>query len=69
MEFPHSASSNTFDILVPDPFSAHALYSPVIEASEIAWGLSMPTLWLDNRVYDNGFVQIFHRQPVTPFQQ
>lgn len=52
-----------------NPRAYHALYSSTQEANNTAWRFRQPLLLLDNRVYDNGDAQIYHRLPRTPFQK
>lgn len=54
------------------PFSgrdAFALRSSLLEKTAVAWQLRPSPLWLEDRPYDNGEAQIYHRIPRTPFQQ
>lgn len=70
MEYGHRATNrNTFDAWTVDSRSTHALRSEVIAASAVVWRLPPSTLWTENRSYDNGGVQVFHRIPRTPFQR
>ena len=64
-----SASTNTLDAWTVDPRATHALRSEVNAASAVAWRLPPSTLWTENRTYDNGGAQVFHRIPRTPFQR
>lgn len=50
-------------------FQSHALFSPVIYSEAIIYRVPVPGVVLENRVYDNGDAQIFHRLPRTPFQR
>lgn len=49
--------------------TAHVLASPLYRESVRRWERSPPVYWLENRTYDNGSVQIFHRIPRTPLQR
>jgi hypothetical protein len=70
MHYPEgTANDNVFNAYRLNPQSAHALRSPIIRESAIAWRMPPPVFWLENRPYDNGETQIFHRIPRTPFQR
>lgn len=47
----------------------HALASDVVTAEAVARGLPLSPVLADDRVYDNGEAQIFHRLPRTPYQR
>ena len=59
---------NIIDGYTVDPQVAHALSSTIIKLNNKAYSFPTPTLWSENRPYDNGEAQIFHRIPETPFQ-
>lgn len=61
--------SNVFDAASLAPNTTHALYSRSIAANAVAFKRPGPFLWLENRTYDNGEAQIYHRIPRTPFQR
>lgn len=72
--FRHTYSSfgaNQNDISAKDESRAtsYMLDSRVSASSAVAWQLVRPTTTLENRVYDNGNAQIYHRVPRSPFQQ
>jgi hypothetical protein len=52
-----------------NPGAPSALHSSTQEANHTAWRFRLPPLLLDDRVYDNGDAQIYHRTPRTPFQR
>jgi hypothetical protein len=60
---------NNLSINPDSPEVPHALFSSTQEANNSAWRFRLPLLLLDNRVYDNGDTQIYHRLPRTPFQR
>ncbi len=49
-----------------DPF---AVRSRILEQAAVAWHTRPPPLWREDRLYDNGAAQLYHRVPRTPFQQ
>lgn len=49
--------------------AAYMLDSEIFESNAVAWGVVRPTTVLENRVYDNGDAQIYHRVPRSPFQR
>jgi len=51
------------------PQAPHLIRSTVNAGNAVAWGVPVPAVLLDDRIYDNGETQIIHRIPRTPFQQ
>jgi hypothetical protein len=62
-------TGNTFDFGSHQGGDGFAVRSPMLERTAVAWGHRAPGLWLEDRTYDNGEAQIYHRIPRTPFQQ
>ena len=62
-------AGNTFAFGSYHGGDAFAIRSPLLEQSAVAWGHRAPGLWLEDRPYDNGQAQIYHRIPNTPFQR
>lgn len=60
---------NSLDMGAPSPQTYHALNSPIKQANDKAWGYTGSPLLLEQRVYDNGIAQIYHRTPRTPLQK
>lgn len=46
-----------------------ALISPIVSAEAVRYRIPLPPVTLGDRVYDNGFAQLYHRFPITPFQR
>lgn len=61
-------NADKLDVGRPDPASSSLLVSRATLAETVAWQSPLSTMELDDRVYDGGFVQIYHRTPQTPFQ-
>ena len=55
--------------MIHDIDTAHAMASPLFRESTVSWGRRTPPFWLNERTYDNGHVQIYHREPRTPLQR
>lgn len=62
-------AGNVFDWGTFAGGGAFAIQSPILERAAVAWQRKPPTLWLEDRPYDNGEAQIYHRIPRTPFQR
>ncbi len=62
-------AGNIFDFGSYQGGSDFAVRSPMLEQTAVAWGHRAPVLWLEDRPYDNGEAQIYHRIPKTPFQK
>lgn len=60
---------NIRDVHQYNPLSAHAIHSSTKHALALATHTPLHPLLLENRVYDNGEAQIYHRVPRTPFQR
>jgi hypothetical protein len=48
---------------------SHFLISDLTRKKAARYGIALPYFESQNRVYDTGDVQIFHRRPLTPFQR
>lgn len=62
-------AGNTFDFGSYQGGDDFAIRSHLLERTAVAWGHRAPGLWLEDRSYDNGRAQIYHRIPKTPFQK
>lgn len=69
IEYPLGLPNNNTMTVLGQTGTTHALYSPVVAASAVAWGRFPSLYWLENKVYDNGIAQVYHRLPETPFQR
>jgi hypothetical protein len=69
IEYPLGLPNNNTMVVLGHTGTTHALYSPVVAASAVAWGRFPSLYWLENKVYDNGIAQVYHRLPETPFQR
>jgi hypothetical protein len=69
IEHPLGLPNNNTLTVLSHTGTTHALYSPVVAASAVAWGRFPSLYWLENKVYDNGIAQVYHRLPETPFQR
>jgi hypothetical protein len=49
--------------------SSHFLISDLTRKKAAHYGIALPFFESQNRVYDTGEVQLFHRRPLTPFQR
>jgi hypothetical protein len=52
-----------------DPSLSHYLISDLTLRKAARYGFALPALAAQNRIYDTGAVQLFHRPPATPFQK
>ena len=52
-----------------DPATRYYLFSTLERVKYARLGLPMPYFQEENRVYDNGEVQLYHRRPKTPYQR
>jgi hypothetical protein len=62
-------NDNFVDSGAYDPRTAHAFNSRIKQAQASAWLSPLSPITEQNRVYDNGEAQIFHRIPQTPLQR
>lgn len=61
-------ASNQIDVGEPHPITTDFVISRTVEAWSARNGVPLPTISDDLRVYDNGTSRIYHRRPLTPFQ-
>lgn len=61
--------SNTISTALSYSGLTDALVSPLISAEASRYRISLPTIALGDRVYDNGFARLYHKVPKTPFQR
>lgn len=64
-----TVTDNSFDYGAFRGGGTFALHSAILRETAVAWQATPPYLWLEDRPYDNGEAQIYHRTPTTPFQQ
>lgn len=62
-------NNNFVDSGAYDPRTAHAFTSRIKQAQASAWLSPLSPITQQNRVYDNGEAQIYHRIPQTPLQR